>query len=168
MRILGIDPGYAILGWGVIDYEGNHFQVVAYDSILTDKDTPMPVRLRQLYDGLNDIIEKYSPDEVGIEELYFNNNAKTAIMVGEARGVALLSAANKDIPIFEYTPLQIKQALVGYGRADKKQVQQMVKLFLNLEKVPKPDDTADALACAICHAHSRKTVNKELRIKKGI
>ncbi|MCQ2555338.1 MAG: crossover junction endodeoxyribonuclease RuvC, partial [Clostridia bacterium] len=98
--------------------------------------------------GLNDIIEKYSPDEVGIEELYFNNNAKTAIMVGEARGVALLSAANKDIPIFEYTPLQIKQALVGYGRADKKQVQQMVKLFLNLEKVPKPDDTADALACA--------------------
>ncbi len=168
MRILGIDPGYAILGWGIIDYEGNHFEVIAYDSILTDKDTPMPKRLRELYEGLEKIIDLYNPDEVGIEELYFNNNAKTAIMVGEARGVALLAAANKDIPIYEYTPLQIKQALVGYGRAEKKQVQQMVKLILNLEKVPKPDDTADALACAICHAHSRKSIKRELKVRKGI
>lgn len=168
MRILGIDPGYAILGWGIIDYEGNKFKVVAYDSLITTKNQSMPDRLKCLYLGLNDIINKYSPDEVGIEELYFNNNAKTAIMVGEARGIALLSAANYNLPIYEYTPLQIKQALVGYGRAEKIQVQEMVKTFLHLEKVPKPDDTADALACAICHAHSGKKEKNVLRIRKGI
>ena len=155
MRVLGIDPGYAILGWGVLDVEGNHFKVIAYDSILTDKDTPMPRRLQELHMGLKEIIEKYKPDEAAIEELYFNNNAKTAIMVGEARGVAVLACADGGLRIAEYTPLQIKQALVGYGRADKKQVQQMVKTILNLEKVPKPDDTADAIAIAICHANSR-------------
>lgn len=170
MRILGIDPGYAILGWGVLDVEGNHFRVVAYDSILTDKDTPMPRRLQELYIGLEEIIEKYKPEEASIEELYFNNNAKTAIMVGEARGVAVLACANGGLRINEYTPLQIKQALVGYGRADKKQVQQMVKTILNLDKVPKPDDTADALAAAICHGHSSGGVGgkRELRIRKGI
>ncbi|MBQ1385059.1 MAG: crossover junction endodeoxyribonuclease RuvC [Firmicutes bacterium] len=170
MRILGIDPGYAIMGWGVLDVEGNRFKVVAYDSILTDKDTPMPKRLQELYMGLQEIIEKYKPDEASIEELYFNNNAKTAIMVGEARGVAVLACANGGLPISEYTPLQIKQALVGYGRADKKQVQQMVKTILNLEKVPKPDDTADALAAAICHGHSSggSGGKRELRIRKGI
>ncbi len=169
MRILGIDPGYAILGWGVLDVDGNHFKVVAYDSLLTDKDTPMPKRLRQLYDGLTDIIKLYKPDEASIEELYFNNNAKTAIMVGEARGVAVLACENGGIKIGEYTPLQIKQALVGYGRADKKQVQQMVKSILNLESVPKPDDTADALAAAICHGHSTGgRAQRELRIRKGI
>lgn len=168
MRILGIDPGYAILGWGVIDYDNSKFNVIAFDSIITDKDTPMPNRLKQLYEGLNEIIEIYHPDEVAIEELYFNNNAKTAIMVGEARGICLLPAANFNIPIFEYTPLQIKQALVGYGRAEKKQVQIMTKSMLSLSKVPKPDDTADALACAICHAHSRNVVKKQLKIRKGI
>ena len=157
MRVLGIDPGYAILGWGVLDVEGNHFRVVAYDSILTDKDTPMPRRLQELHMGLKEIIEKYKPEEAAIEELYFNNNAKTAIMVGEARGVAVLACADGGLRISEYTPLQIKQALVGYGRADKKQVQQMVKTILNLDKVPKPDDTADALAAAICHAHLCRT-----------
>ena len=154
MRILGIDPGYAILGWGVVDVEGNRFKAVAYDSILTDKDTPMPKRLSMLYDGLQEIISKYHPDEASIEELYFNNNAKTAIMVGEARGVAVLACEKGGLRVNEYTPLQIKQALVGYGRADKNQVQQMVKTILNLEAVPKPDDTADALAIAICHAHA--------------
>ena len=169
MRILGIDPGYAIMGWGVIDVEGNRFKVVAYDSIFTDKETPMPERLIQLFNGLNDVIEKYNPDEVGIEELYFNSNAKTAIMVGEARGVALLACAKQGLQICEYTPLQIKQALVGYGRAEKVQVQQMVKTLLNLEKVPKPDDTADALAAAICHAHSTGgRAQRKLTIRKGI
>ena len=170
MRILGIDPGYAILGWGVLDVEGNRFKVVAYDSILTDKDTPMPERLEQLYQGLCEIIEKYRPQAASIEELYFNNNAKTAIMVGEARGVAILACSRGGLEINEYTPLQIKQALVGYGRADKKQVQQMVKTILNLEKVPKPDDTADALAAAICHGHSSGGAGgrRELRIRKGI
>ena len=169
MRILGIDPGYAIMGWGVIDVEGNRFRVVAYDSLLTDKETPMPERLKELYEGLTEIILKYHPDEASIEELYFNNNAKTAILVGEARGVAVLACADGNIQINEYTPLQIKQALVGYGRAEKKQIQEMVKTILNLEKVPKPDDTADALAAAICHAHSSGgSLHKELRIRKGI
>lgn len=154
MRILGIDPGYAILGYGIIDVKGNRFSVVDYGSILTDASMDMPSRLQALYGGLKEIIYKYKPDEASIEELFFNNNAKTAILVGEARGVAVLACADGNLNIGEYTPLQIKQALVGYGRADKKQVQYMVKTMLHLEAVPKPDDTADALAAAICHAHS--------------
>ena len=154
MRILGIDPGYAILGYGVLDKEGNHFSVVDYGSILTDAKMDMPSRLQVLYRGLVEIIEKYHPQEASIEELFFNNNAKTAILVGEARGVAVLACANGGLAIHEYTPLQIKQALVGYGRADKRQVQAMVKAILNLRTVPKPDDTADALAAAICHGHA--------------
>lgn len=154
MRILGIDPGYAILGYGILDKVGNHFSVVTYGSILTDAKMDMPSRLRTLYDNLSSIIAEYRPDEAAIEELFFNNNAKTAILVGEARGVAVLACAHGQLKISEYTPLQIKQALVGYGRADKKQVQSMVKAILHLEKVPKPDDTADALAAAICHGHS--------------
>ncbi len=160
MRILGIDPGYAIMGYGVLDLKGNHFSVVDYGSILTNAGEPMEERLKYLYTSLTDIIQKYKPDEAAIEELFFNNNAKTAILVGEARGVAILACANENIKIAEYTPLQIKQGLVGYGRADKKQVQNMVKAILNLEKVPKPDDTADALAAAICHGHARGTSNK--------
>ncbi len=154
MRILGIDPGYAILGYGILDKVGNHFSVVTYGSILTDAKMDMPSRLQHLYTQLTAIIEEYNPEEAAIEELFFNSNAKTAILVGEARGVAVLACANGNLKISEYTPLQIKQALVGYGRADKKQVQAMVKAILNLEKVPKPDDTADALAAAICHGHS--------------
>lgn len=154
MRILGIDPGYAILGYGVLDKVGNHFAVVDYGSILTDAKMDMPTRLQVLYRGLTEIIETYQPEEASIEELFFNNNAKTAILVGEARGVAVLACANGGLKIHEYTPLQIKQALVGYGRADKKQVQAMVKAILHLDAVPKPDDTADALAAAICHGHA--------------
>jgi len=169
IRILGIDPGYAILGWGVIDVVGNKYSVVAYDSLLTDKDLPMPKRLEFLYDGLIALINQYKPDEASIEELYFNSNAKTAIMVGEARGVAVLACAKGGLKINEYTPLQIKQALVGYGRADKKQVQQMVKMLLSLKEVPKPDDTADALAAALCHAHSTGgQARRELKIREGI
>lgn len=163
MRILGIDPGYAIMGYGVIDVEGNHFKPVTFGSVTTDAGTPMPDRLKHLYNSLMDIIAETEPDEAGIEELFFNSNAKTAIMVGQARGVAVLACANSGLDIFEYTPLQIKQGLIGYGRADKKQIQMMVKTMLNLKEVPKPDDTADALAAAICHAH---TINSRRRIDK--
>ena len=167
MRILGIDPGYAILGYGVLDKIGNKFVTVAYGSITTDSKMEMPERLVALYDGLTGIIQTYKPDEASIEELFFNNNAKTAILVGEARGVAVLACAKQGLKISEYTPLQIKQALVGYGRADKKQVQAMVKAILNLEAVPKPDDTADALAAAICHGHAG-CHKRPLRIRSGI
>jgi crossover junction endodeoxyribonuclease RuvC len=153
MRILGIDPGYAIMGWAVLDFRGNHFEVVEYGAITTDAKMEMPHRLEHLYAQLCAIIEKYEPEEASIEELFFNNNAKTVIHVGEARGVAILACVNGGLEVNEYTPLQIKQALVGYGRADKKQVQAMVKAILNLSEVPKPDDTADAVAAAICHGH---------------
>lgn len=170
MRILGIDPGYAILGWGIIDVIGNRFKVIDYGAVTTDAGTDMPLRLQHLYTQLMSIIREYRPGEAAVEELFFNNNAKTAIKVGQARGVALLACVNNDVEISEYTPLQIKQALVGYGRADKKQVQTMVKAILNLEEIPKPDDTADALAAAVCHGHSRKTPEKtvKFRIRKGI
>ncbi|MBK5253556.1 MAG: crossover junction endodeoxyribonuclease RuvC [Peptostreptococcaceae bacterium] len=160
MRIIGIDPGYAILGYGIIDYKGNRFEVVDYGAITTDSKMAMPDRLCILYDSLSEVIKKYEPEEASIEELFFNNNAKTAILVGQARGVAVLACAENKLIISEYTPLQIKQGLVGYGRADKKQVQYMVKAILNLEKVPKPDDTADALAAAICHAHTTNSRQK--------
>ena len=166
MRILGIDPGYAIMGWSVLDMKGNHFQAVDYGSITTDAGTEMPLRLEHLYSELCAIIEKYHPEEAAIEELFFNNNAKTVIHVGEARGVAILACVNGGLTVSEYTPLQIKQALVGYGRADKKQVQAMVKAILNLDAVPKPDDTADAVAAAICHGHSAG--NRQKKAMRGI
>ncbi len=168
MRILGIDPGYALMGWGIVDMKGNHFTPVAYDSISTSKDMEPTDRLKCLYNSLMDIIAEYQPEMASIEELFFNSNVTTAIMVGEARGVAMLACSNSGIPVYEYTPLQIKQALVGYGRADKKQVQQMVKMFLHLEKVPKPDDTADALAAAICHGHSHDSMDRIRKLKSGI
>ena len=166
MRILGIDPGYAILGYGVIDVEGNHFKAIEYGAVTTEAGMDMPDRLKVLYNGLMEIIDKYNPQQASIEELFFNTNNKTAILVGQARGVAILACANSGFEIFEYTPLQIKQGLVGYGRADKKQIQQMVKIMLNLKQVPKPDDTADALAAAICHgntASSRKRMEKIIK-----
>jgi crossover junction endodeoxyribonuclease RuvC len=152
--ILGIDPGYAIVGIGVIEYVGNKFRPIEYNAITTEAHTPTSLRLKTLYDEINIFIDKYKPDAIAIEELFFNSNAKTAILVAQARGVLIVAATNKGIPIFEYTPLQIKQAVTGYGRADKNQVQQMVKMLLNLNAIPKPDDAADALAVAICHAHS--------------
>ncbi len=154
MRILGIDPGYAILGYGIVDFDNNHFKVIDYGAITTDKDQPMPERLKDLYSGISNIIDLYRPDMTAVEELFFNKNVKTAILVAQARGAVITAVTNKDIPLFEYTPLQIKQALVGYGRAEKNQVQQMVKVILNLDKVPKPDDVADALAVAVCHGNS--------------
>lgn len=154
MRILGIDPGYAILGYGVIDMIGNRFKVVDYGAVTTEAGMEMPDRLKILYNSLMELIVRHEPEVASVEELFFNTNAKTAILVGQARGVAVLACANSGLEIQEYTPLQIKQALVGYGRAEKKQVQQMVKTILNLKEVPKPDDTADALAAAVCHGHS--------------
>lgn len=154
MRILGIDPGFAIVGIGIIDYTGNKFSVVRHRAVTTEAHTYFPRRLRKIYEELDAVIKEYKPDVISIEELFFNNNAKTAINVGQGRGVVVLCGAMNNIPIYEYTPLQIKQAVVGYGRATKNQVQQMVKVLLNLTKIPKPDDVADALAVAICHAHS--------------
>ncbi|MDD4200005.1 MAG: crossover junction endodeoxyribonuclease RuvC [Eubacteriales bacterium] len=154
MKILGIDPGYAILGWGIIEQTGNRFRVIEYGSITTAKDMLMSERLEILYDELREIIRENNPDVASIEKLFFNTNTTTAINVSQARGVAILACIKGGLDVKEYTPLQIKQALVGYGRADKKQIQFMVKTMLNLKEVPKPDDTADALAAAICHAHS--------------
>ena len=154
LRILGIDPGIAIVGTGIVDYEKNKFTAVYYDAVTTRAHTPIEERVKIVYEGLGKLMDFYKPDAVSMEELYFNNNAKTAFAVGQARGVGLLAASERNIPIFSYTPLQVKQSVTGYGRADKNQVQQMVKSFLNLNAVPKPDDVADALAMAICHAHS--------------
>lgn len=162
MRILGIDPGYAILGWGVLEMKGNHFKVISFGSIRTNAQDEMPDRLKKIYNSLMEIIIEHEPEVASIEELFFNTNAKTALMVGQARGVAILACANSGLEIEEYTPLQIKQALTGYGRADKIQVQTMVKTILNLKEVPKPDDTADAIAAAICQGHS-SGINKKLR-----
>ena len=167
MRILGIDPGYAILGYGIIDMEGNRFKAVEYGAVTTEAGIPMPDRLKHLYYSLMEIIDEYRPDCASIEELFFNTNTKTAIKVGEARGVAILACANSGIEIEEYTPLQIKQSLTGYGRADKNQVQTMVKTILNLKAVPKPDDTADALAAAICHGHSGESRRRMKKMMGG-
>ena len=154
MVILGIDPGLAIVGWGVVQYTANRFAPMAYGSIQTKAGIPVEDRLSQIYDRLSEIIEKYKPDAISVEELFWNTNVTTGIVVAEARGVILLCARKHGIPIYEYTPMQVKQAVVGYGKADKKQVISMVTLMLGLKEPPKPDDTADAIAIAICHAHT--------------
>lgn len=154
MLILGVDPGIAILGFGLVRYEAGRFAVTGYGAIKTDAGVSISGRLTRIYDELTDIIEKYKPDAIAVEELFFNKNIKTALTVGHARGVAVLAGAKSNVPVYEYTPLQVKQAVVGYGRAEKRQMQQMVKILLNLREVPKPDDVADALAVAICHGHS--------------
>ncbi|MBQ7381185.1 MAG: crossover junction endodeoxyribonuclease RuvC [Clostridia bacterium] len=154
MRILGIDPGLAIVGFGVLEYQGSRFRTLGYGSVQTPAGMPTEQRLVEIYRGIGELIDTYKPDCMSIEEIFFNTNQTTGIRVSEARGVILLAAAQKGLNIFEYTPLQVKQAVVGYGRAEKKQVISMVTMLLGLEKPPKPDDTADALALAICHAHS--------------
>lgn len=160
MIILGFDPGIAIVGFGVIDKQGNSISPIQYGTINTKSDLDVAIRLKQVFDGAKEIIETYKPEAVSIEKLYFNKNVSTAMTVGQARGVLMLAAVQAGLHVYEYTPLQIKQALVGYGRAEKRQIQEMVKLFLNLKEIPKPDDVADALAIAICHAHSFKMANK--------
>ena len=160
MRILGIDPGYGITGYSFIDYEGNHFKLITSGAITTPAKMSFPLRLSQIYTDLNNLIDEYKPDAISVEELFFNNNAKTAINVAQARGVVLVVGCQKNIPTYEYTPLQIKQSVVGYGRADKIQVQKMVKTILKVDKLPKLDDTTDSMAAAICHAHSAKFAQK--------
>ena len=158
MRILGIDPGYGIVGFGIIDYENSNYKVVDYGVVETPKQEDIAVRLALIYEAIGKLIETYKPNQVAIEELFYFKNQTTVIPVAEARGVILLSAIHSCGEIFEYTPLQIKQALTGNGRAEKAQVQFMVKAILGLEKVPKPDDAADALAVAICHANFNQTI----------
>ncbi len=153
MRILGIDPGYAIVGFGVVDYAGANFAPIEYGAILTEAHTPFTERLCAIDTDMQEILRRYEPDCMAIERLYFTTNQKTGIDVAQARGVLVLAAAKRNIPIFEYTPLQVKQAVVGYGKAEKRQVMDMTRRILKLDQVPKPDDAADALAIAICHGH---------------
>lgn len=154
MLVLGIDPGYAIVGYGVLKYDRNCFTPVEYGAITTKAKTEFTSRLETIYEGMCDILSRLKPDALSIEKLYFNTNTTTAIDVAQARGVILLAAKKHNVPVFEYTPLQVKQAVTGYGKATKPQVMELTKRLLKLEKVPKPDDTADALALAICHCHS--------------
>jgi crossover junction endodeoxyribonuclease RuvC len=153
MKIIGIDPGYAIVGYGVIEYRNMSFTTLDYGAILTEAGMPFGKRLRKIYEDLMLILERHKPEALAVEKLFFTTNQKTAIDVAQARGLVLLAAELSGVPYFEYTPLQVKQAVVGYGKAQKAQVMDMTKRLLKLDQVPKPDDTADALAIAICHAH---------------
>jgi len=153
--ILGIDPGIADTGYGLINCEKGQLKMLAYGSIKTPKATDLPSRLKKLALELDKLIKKYQPDCAAVEQLFFCNNVKTALIVGQARGVVLLTLINNNLPIAEFTPLQVKQAVTGYGGADKKQVQQMVKIILDLKEIPRPDDAADALAIAVCAINNR-------------
>ncbi len=164
MRVLGIDPGLAIVGWGVVDrVNGMTFLPVGYGSINTPAHTEIPYRLAMIYKNMNRIIEKYKPDEIAIEQLFFTNNITTGIPVAEARGVILLAAEQHGIPVAEYTPMQVKQAVVGYGLAEKHQVIAMVTSLLRLPAPPKPDDTADAIAIALCHGYSASSLLRQAK-----
>ena len=153
-RVLGLDPGTATTGFGLVEESDNSLKAVEYGVILTPANLPMPQRLRLIFLRVSELLERFRPQAISVEKLFFNRNVTTALSVGQARGVALLAAANTDLPVFEYTPLEVKQAISGFGRASKDQVQQMVRLILQLEQIPKPDDAADALAIAICHIQS--------------
>lgn len=153
MIILGIDPGYATVGYGVVSCEKGKFTSINHGAITTAPGRPLYIRLEEIYRDMIELIDIFKPDQMAVEELFFNTNITTGIQVSHARGVILLSAAQKGIEVSEYTPLQVKQAVVGYGRAEKKQVMEMTRIILGLSKMPRPDDAADALALAICHGH---------------
>ena len=158
MLVIGIDPGTATTGYGLVkENQDGNLKAIEYGVIVTAADLPMPQRLRELYHQLSEIILLHRPESGAVEKLFFQRNVRTAISVGQGRGIALLALAEADLPVAEYTPLEIKQAVVGYGGADKMQVQQMVRALLNLDDIPRPDDAADALAVAICHLHSART-----------
>ncbi len=157
MLVLGIDPGSAITGYGLVKEAGNSLRAVDYGCIRTAPSEPLEERLHKIYREVCELIEKYKPDQFAVEELFFNKNVRTALTVGQARGVILLAGAQSGLQVHEYTPLQVKQAVVGYGRAEKAQIQFMVKTMLSLPTIPKPDDVADALAIAICHTHFYKS-----------
>jgi crossover junction endodeoxyribonuclease RuvC len=156
MRILGLDPGIGRTGWGIIEVQSSKLKVQSFGCIETSKELSVEKRLQELYEKVSAILEKEKPDAFAIEDLFFNTNTTTAMIVGQARGVVLLAVSQQEVPISIYTPLQVKIAVTGYGRAEKKQVGQMVKTLLFLDTIPKPDDTADALAIAITHAFSYK------------
>lgn len=166
MVVLGIDPGYAIVGWGVVNYAGNIYRPLGFGAITTDESSNFNDRLGYIYNNMTRLIEKCKPDAMAVEKLYFQNNQKTAINVAQARGVILLAAQQQGVPIFEYTPLQVKTVVTGYGKAKKPQVMEMTRRLLALESVPKPDDTADALAIALCHIQARGTALRKI-ITKG-
>ncbi len=157
MKIIGIDPGYAIVGWGIMEYNGTRFKTLDYGAITTSADTAFPQRLGTIYNELNRILTIYKPENMAIEKIFFSSNQKTGIDVAQARGVILLCAEHHKIDVKQYTPIQVKQGVTGYGRAEKIQVMDMTKRLLRLNKLPKPDDTADALAIAIAHAHSNSS-----------
>lgn len=165
MIILGIDPGYAIVGYGVVEYKSNKFTPLHYGAVTTPAGMAFNRRLEIIYDDISAIMAEYKPEALSLEKLFYNNNAKTVIDVAQARGVIMLAAQKHNVPVFEYTPLQVKQSVVGYGRAEKKQVQEMTRLILNLPKIPKPDDTADALAMAICHGHASGSLLGKLKLQ---
>ena len=161
MRTLGIDPGTAIMGWGIVEEDGEGgLRLVDYGALTTSKDLGLPRRLQILYSGLTSLLATYRPDTAAVEELFFSKNVTTAIAVSHARGVALLALANADVPVHEYRPMAVKQAVTGYGHAEKAQIQEMVRLQLGLETIPKPDDAADALALAICHAYTAPVLSR--------
>ncbi len=166
MVVLGIDPGYAIVGWGVVNYAGNIYRPLGFGAITTDGSSNFNDRLGYIYNNMTRLIEKCKPDAMAVEKLYFQNNQKTAINVAQARGVILLAAQQQGVPVFEYTPLQVKTVVTGYGKAKKPQVMEMTRRLLALESVPKPDDTADALAIALCHIQARGTALRKI-ITKG-
>ena len=156
MLVLGVDPGTAITGYGLVREEEGGLTLVDCGVITTPAGQPLPERLQTIYCGLADVARKYQPQQAAVEELFFSRNVRTALSVGHARGVALLALVDAGLAIHEYKPLEIKQAITGYGGADKQQVQEMVRLLLNLDHVPQPDDAADAVAVAVCHIHSAR------------
>lgn len=157
MIILGIDPGYATVGYGIIETDGMRFRTVDYGAVTTPANTSFDIRLEMIYDGICELCGRYKPDAASVEELFFNTNITTGIAVGHSRGVILLALRKSGVDFYEYTPLQVKQSVVGYGLAEKKQVMIMTKTLLGLERMPRPDDAADALALAVCHAHCAKS-----------
>lgn len=168
MRVIGIDPGTAIVGYGIVDYEGKKFKVVDYGCIYTDKELRQEKRLEIIYNELDEILKKYKPDSMAVEELFFFKNSKTVITVGQARGVILLCGRKNGVTISGYTPLQVKMGITGYGKADKQQVQKMVTMILGLDEIPKPDDAADALAIAVTHTHNLMAEVKLLKTEENL
>lgn len=156
MLVLGVDPGTAITGYGLVHEQDDRLSLVECGVVTTPSSQPLPERLQTIYRGLSDVIRRCQPEEGAVEELFFSRNVRTALSVGHARGVALLALADAGLPIYEYKPLEVKQAVAGYGGADKQQVQEMVRMLLNLDRVPQPDDAADAVAVAVCHIHSAR------------
>ena len=168
MVVFGIDPGYAIVGWGAVSFQANTYKALGFGSVETQAHEDFNARLEYIYNELYTILKRCRPDALAIERLYFQNNQKTAIKVAQARGVTLLAAQQLKIPIFEYTPLQVKTAVTGYGKAKKPQVMEMTRRLLHLKEVPKPDDTADALALAITHTQAAGTTLRNTMMKRGI